>query len=260
MCAHLHMKKTLAKAACRSTNLLIYRIMLYVVLFWELCGAAHDTSFLSVYNGGKIQPADDAVQLTSTWFDSASPFQNLAAEAAVETESEVFKLLFCTAGIGHDMKNEQGLRSPSSSGAIELAEWKLTPAASSAAYASAACRGAPPLEFHQTDPTARRLCGVCHMFDATRGVAEPTERAVWTSIFCRYCAQYVPDTLPLNARCRQVPPAGILPARTWIVDARGVSGRKYGGGALPPSHLLPRPFLPPPSRPPRPTPTQTHHL
>ncbi len=91
------------------------------------------------------------------------------------------------------------MRSPSSSSGAELSEWKLTPADSSAAY-----RSAPPLEFHPSDPSARRLCGVCHMFDATRGTAEPTERAIWTALFCRYCAQYVPETLPLNARCRQV--------------------------------------------------------
>lgn len=92
------------------------------------------------------------------------------------------------------------MRSPSCSSGIELSEWKLT----STAADSAAYHSAPPLEFHPTDPTARRLCGVCHMFDATRGTAEPTERAIWTGLFCRYCAQYVPETLPLNARCRQV--------------------------------------------------------
>ncbi len=55
-----------------------------------MCGAAHEEPFLSVYNGGKIQPADDAIQVTSTWFDNTSPFNNHAAEeAAGETESEV---------------------------------------------------------------------------------------------------------------------------------------------------------------------------
>lgn len=67
-------------------------MIVYVVFFWEMCGAAHETPFMNVYHGGKIQPADDAIQVTSTWFDAASPFDNLAtevADAAVETESEV---------------------------------------------------------------------------------------------------------------------------------------------------------------------------
>ena len=93
-----------------------------------------------------------------------------------------------------------------------MTEWSPPHLASSGAGAPSTIVG-----FHPADPSARRICGVCRMFDATRGVAEATDRAIWTGLFCRYCAQSVPETIPLHSRCRQVPPPP--PARTPILFA-----------------------------------------
>lgn len=47
----------------------------------------------------------------------------------------------------------------------------------------------------------KRLCGICGVMDATRGVAEESEEGRWTLLSCRHCAQFLKSTVSLSTRC-----------------------------------------------------------
>jgi hypothetical protein len=69
----------------RRVGSLLFRAILLVGLFRELCTAegVHDEPYRSIYDGGKIQLAEDAVQVTSTWFEN-NPFQSCDTEHPAE--------------------------------------------------------------------------------------------------------------------------------------------------------------------------------
>ena len=86
-------REVLAPAALfgsRRVKSLLFRAILLVGLFRELCSAegTHDELYRSVYAGGKIMLAEDAVQVTSTWFEN-NPFQPPGTEHTAEGMSEV---------------------------------------------------------------------------------------------------------------------------------------------------------------------------
>jgi hypothetical protein len=77
-----------AQLCSRRVGSLLFRAVLLVGLFRELCGAggAHEELYTSVYDGGKIQLAEDAVQMTSTWFDNNLFQPHETEHAAAEAE------------------------------------------------------------------------------------------------------------------------------------------------------------------------------
>ena len=79
-----------AQFGSRRVGSLLFRAILLFGLFRELCSAeaVHEELYRSIYDGGKIQLAEDAVQVTSTWFEN-NPFQSRENEHPAQIMSEV---------------------------------------------------------------------------------------------------------------------------------------------------------------------------
>ena len=66
------------------------RLAFYVGLCLELCLSFRDEAQRSVFYGGSIKPAEDNIQVTSTWYDSP-PFLLPETHPGTDAESEVWR-------------------------------------------------------------------------------------------------------------------------------------------------------------------------